>query len=186
MATTVVYHLTRTSNLRSIERNGLRPRGQRKGSFGHNPDLASNPEMVYFAASGTTAGHALIDSLSRATKGVTFTLFRVPVAFLDEGSLYPDEDFLSRHLGRSWWAPSALRDDVLEYQHLWRESLRTGSHTDAIGGSVAHRGVVPWEALTAMSPVVVPRLNDPLARVSQSGPWFDLLRAEQTARRADV
>ena len=181
MAADVVYHLTRTSNLRSIERNGLRPRGQRKGSFGDNPDLSSHAEMVYFAASGTTAGHALIDVLSRATKGVTFTLFRTPLALLDEGSLYPDEDFLSQRLGRSVWTPSALRDDVLGYQHLWRESLRTGSHTDAIGGSVAHRGIVPWGALTAMSPVAVPRLNDPLARLCQSGPWFDLLRAEQKA-----
>jgi hypothetical protein len=181
MPAEVIYHLTRTSNLRSIERNGLRPRGQRKGSFRNDPGLASNPEMVYFAASGTTGGYALIDALSRATKGVTFTLFRVPLALLDEESLYPDEDFLSQRLGRSVWAPSAMHDDVLEHQHLWRESLRTGSHTDAIGGSVAHRGIVPWGTLTAMSPVAVPRLNDPLARAWQSGPWFDLLRAEQEA-----
>lgn len=138
-----LYHGTSEKKLEKIMREGLVPRGRRKGNWETAP---SRGDSVYL----TEGGYAIYFGQA-ATQGERMAVVEVEV---DEDLLLPDEDFLEQSsrkqtdfaflgtnmLDRTLW----FRDNATYFRKHWRDSLErlgTVSHLGDIGAEQITRAI---------------------------------------------
>jgi hypothetical protein len=134
-----LYHGTSSRHLKSILRNGIKPRGLRRGNWGDR--YASRPDHVYL-----TETYAYYYALSATGAKSNPLIIEVDVDRLDEDSLFPDEDSVAQVLSRQTRRPlEEVHRDVVEnldrYRHHAIDSLRWL-------GTLSHKGRIPASAIT--------------------------------------
>lgn len=135
---THLYHGTTTKHLDSILRNGLHPRGRRRGNWDR---YHSRSDMVYLTTA--YAPFFAINSVAEEEKAV---IVEVQTADLNPSALYPDEDFIAQALAHQMQLPldyihKRVRRTLHQYQHHTCDSVHAL-------GNAAHKGVIPPEAIT--------------------------------------
>ena len=135
---THLYHGTTTKHLKSILRNGLRPRGRRKSNWDHYP---SRGDMVYL-----TTAYAPYFAVTQLDEGEQGVIVEVATNKLNATSLYPDEDFIAQALAHQWKMPLGIvhkrvRRTLHNYQHHTADSVQAL-------GNAAHKGEIPLGAIT--------------------------------------
>jgi len=133
-----LYHGTTSSRLASILRDGLKPRGRRKGNWESYP---SRPDMVYL-----TTAYAPFFAIYAVDEGEQGLIVEVDASKLNPTLLYPDEDFIAQALSHQKQMPlevvhRQVRRQLSHYRHHAKDSI------DAMG-NVAHKGAIPKSAIT--------------------------------------
>lgn len=133
-----LYHGTTSSRLTSILRDGLKPRGRRKGNWDQYP---SRPDMVYLTTA--YAPYFAICAVDEQEQGV---IVEVDTSQLDRELLYPDEDFIAQGLAHQRGLPLELihrqvRRELHNYRH------HAGDSITALGNA-AYKGTIPPGAIT--------------------------------------
>lgn len=133
-----LYHGTSYKNLASILKNGIRPRGKRKGNWKEYP---SRPDMVYLT--NAYAPFFAIQSCKGKEKAL---ILELDPLFLDQKSLYPDEDFIAQAIATQQNLSiedvhCSIRETLEEYQHHAVDSLNGL-------GNICHKGIVPLCAIS--------------------------------------
>lgn len=146
-----LYHGTRQRALKSITKDGIHPRGKRKGNWEHS--LESNPRCVYlsvayplyFAMAATNDSHAAI--------------VEVDSDRLDDMDLWPDEDAVEQSsrgqddLPEDWGMVKRTRyyrRRMHFYAGQWAASI------DALG-TCCHKGPIPASAITRVAMIDLER-----------------------------
>jgi len=140
------YHGTLTSNVKSILRSGLRPRGKRK-SHDEYLGMPSYPEFVYLASSPVLAADHITRISERRYGGAPVTILRIDATGLNNRLVYPDEDWLSDEWNSDmcYWPHKEQLAFMRLHQIEWEESLSNIC-------SIAYRGVVKPNLIDA-SPI---------------------------------
>ena len=171
-----LYHGTSSSYLKKILREGLKPRGKRKGNWG---PMASIPEAVYL-----TNAYAIHFARCCAVGRGRYCIVEIDVEKADFWNFIPDEDFLEQALRdnpeyapfmretleeRTAWCREAVQD---RFSHIWEVSLESL-------GNCAHLGPIAPEAITKIALIKHDHplsLNcDPtitLMNYKIMGPWY--------------
>jgi len=131
-----LYHGTSYKNLNSILKNGIRPRGKRKGNWKEYP---SRPDMVYL----TNAYAPFFAIQSSKDKAL---ILELDPAFLNQKSFYPDEDFIAQAIATQQNLSiedvhCGIRENLEDYQHHAVDSLNGL-------GNICHKGTVPLSAIS--------------------------------------
>lgn len=122
-----LYHGTSERYVESILRNGLTPRGNRKGNWAHT--VTSNGRAVYL-----TVAYPLHFAKGCVQGNERLALFEVDTDFLPYDLLAPDEDFLEQATRDDPKSAGGLKDmkertlwfrkrAFVEYKHHWRHSV---------------------------------------------------------------
>jgi hypothetical protein len=137
------YHGTLTSNVESILRSGLRPRGRRKSHDAYL-GIPSNPEFVYLASSPVLAADHITRISERLYGGAPVTILSIDATGLNNRLVYPDEDWLSDEWNSDlrFWPHKEQLAFMRLHQAEWEESLSNIC-------SIAYRGVVKPHLINA-------------------------------------
>jgi hypothetical protein len=151
-----LYHGTNGGYLDHILKAGVRPRGP-SGRTNWKSTVESNPRCVYLT--DCYAPHFAMNAARQRGKNASCAVIEIDTELLDQGNLFPDEDFLeqigrdvdgvpgtmverTRHYRRQQfsydWPCRMLDDSVATW---WQASLL---HL----GTCSHRGVIPPSAIT--------------------------------------
>lgn len=130
-----IYHGTNELHLRSILREGLRPRGSKKGNW---KDYPSRYDMVYLSTA-----YAPYFSLMGMDKPI---VFEVETDKLYEELLHPDEDFIAQTVATAKGVSiksvhEHVRRNIEKYQGTWRMSIDNM-------GTCCYQGRIPLYAIT--------------------------------------
>lgn len=136
----LVYHGTAASNLPSIRKEGIQPRGKRTSNWDKFPSIK---DMVYL--SKVYAPYFATSAVENASTA-TLLIVEVDLDRLAESKLYPDEDFVGQMVASGLKVPvtyvhEAVVKDIKKYRHTWPLSIEKL-------GNVAYRGTVPLKAIT--------------------------------------
>jgi hypothetical protein len=137
-----LYHGTLASLVRSIIREGLKPRGKGR-SHDEYLEMRSMPHLVYLTSSkGVALEHACRIS-ERTAAGAPVALLEIDMDSLSKRLLYPDEDYLSGEWNSDFtdWTLEEQLAFMEDKRNTWKESL-------AMFKTVAYRGVVPAKAIS--------------------------------------
>ena len=130
-----LYHGTSSRHLGSVLKEGLKPRGRKKGNWESFP---SRKDMVYL-----TNAYAPFFAI-QGSKGKEKAL--ILEIDMDLESLYPDEDFIAQALAHQTGRPldevhEEVVADLESYQHLAIDSLQRL-------GNCSHKGVIPADNIS--------------------------------------
>ncbi len=167
-----LYHGTKESSIESILEQGLTPRGTfNDGNYAGF--LASRSDMVYLS-SLCPLQHAV-----RAKGDGRLVVLEIDIDFLSEGRMLPDEDGLlhetllrervPKHLYNFVFASRIGTVNPREQRHRWREILEGG-------GTTAHEGTVPTDAITRYA------LIDPIRALTLIAILGDILNGTRPER----
>jgi hypothetical protein len=137
----VYYHGTLASNVESILREGLRPRGS-SPSHDEYLERPSLPEFVYLTSNPVLAADHIVRVSTRRYDGASATILQIDGG-LDNSLMYPDEDYLDEEWNSDFsdWTYEQQMKFVERHQREWKKSLTT-MHT------IAYRGTVTPELIT--------------------------------------
>lgn len=132
-----LYHGTLLKHLPSIQRDGIRPRGKRKGNWKEYP---SRHDMVYL-----TSAYAPFFAMCANAGGDPLVL-EIDTDILDKTNFYPDEDIISQSISQNEKKPlkevhKQVREHLTAYQQYWQLSLEKI-------GNCCYRGIIPPAAIT--------------------------------------
>lgn len=133
-----LYHGTSSIHLDSILRDGLKPRGRKKGNWESYP---SRSDMVYLSSA-----YAPYFAINSCKKGEKALILEINTSKLEVSNLYPDEDFIVQAIAMNEKQDlddihNDIRDTIENYQHHYLDSL--GGL-----GNVSHMGKVPSGAIS--------------------------------------
>lgn len=133
-----VYHGTSSKNLKTILKNGLKPRGKSKGNWDSFP---SRNDMVYL-----TTAYAPYFAISSCKKMEKALVLEIDLDVLDRTDLYPDEDFVAQVLAHQQNSSiedvhDYVRDNLEHFQHCFEDSLNGL-------GNISHKGIVSPSAVS--------------------------------------
>lgn len=147
-----LYHGTSERHLAAILKDGLKPRGKRKGNWTHT--VESNNEAVYLTnAYALYFADAAVDPNN---KGERLAVIEIDTDRLDKDWLAPDEDWLeqvSRKMNEKHLAPITkpmkyrtrwYRKRLLHFTGHWKDSL------EGLGNCTYH-DVIPPSAITRIA-----------------------------------
>src|SRR5215471_4245135 len=138
-----LYHGTSAKHLNSILKNGLQPRGDKKGVWSHT--VESRPDMVYL-----TTAYPLHFALSAADTRDARLVLELNIHKLNPWRLHPDEDFLTQATRnnrpegcpvQTKRATKWFRKRLTDYNTYWGQSIEGL-------GNCCHLGPVPVNAIT--------------------------------------
>jgi hypothetical protein len=137
-----LYHGTSTRYLEKIMQGGLRPRGRKKGNWGHTVEGSS--DCIYLTVA--YAHHFALESLK--DKRERCVIVEIDTNLLDTHWLVPDEDALAFHNKKD--SNKSLIELSEEYKHRLLEFAGTKAWEASINlmGNCAHFGRIPEEAIT--------------------------------------
>lgn len=131
-----LYHGTSERHLDSILRDGLKPRGRKRGNWTGYPSISGH---VYL-----TAAYAGYFATVAAKKGERALI--VEVCLEDDSRLYPDEDFIAQALAAKANRPiSDYHGEVTRTIAYYRDYAQAS--LDGLGNA-SHRGVIPPLAIS--------------------------------------
>ncbi|MCK9459512.1 MAG: hypothetical protein M0R80_07730 [Proteobacteria bacterium] len=135
-----LYHGTTSRLLKKILADGIRPRGKRKSIWAEYP---SRTDMVYLSTA-----YPLYFAMNAAEDGELSLILEIDSDLLDQGLLYPDEDFVAQvylHQGPPGMELSVVHKHVRrrlkQWRHLWVQSIEGM-------GNCCYRGTIPASAIT--------------------------------------
>jgi len=147
-----LYHGTAERHLPAILRDGLKPRGKRRGNWSHT--IESNPDAVYLTAA--YAIYFAMTATDAADKSDRSVVLEIDTSKLDPFYLVPDEDWLEQ-VSRKQNSPSTApinkpmkyrtkwyRRRLLNYNDYWQDSL------DGLG-NCAYLDTIPAAAITRIA-----------------------------------
>lgn len=180
---THLYHGTTGEVARRALVEGLRPRGETGAASNWEHTVSSNFDLVYL-----TASYAPYFAMTAQPKGIPvedqrWAVLEIDLARLDDGSLFPDEDFLeqgSRDAEMPTWTKGLgldrcktmkdrtvwFRTNIAAFQELWPASIE---HL----GTAAHLGTIPPEAISRVgiftpnreAAAIVQSVSDPMISI---------------------
>lgn len=131
-----LYHGTSERHLDSILRDGLKPRGRKRGNWKSYPSISGH---VYL-----TEAYAGYFATVAAKKGERALI--VEVCLEDDSRLYPDEDFIAQALAAKANRPiDDYHDEVTKTIAYYRDYVQAS--LDGLGNA-SHRGVIPLSAIS--------------------------------------
>jgi hypothetical protein len=131
-----LYHGTSERHLDSILRDGLKPRGRKRGNWKSYPSIAGH---VYL-----TEAYAGYFATVAAKKGERALI--VEACLEDDSRLYPDEDFIAQALAaQNKRSIEVYHDEVVKTIAYYRDYVQAS--LDGLG-NVSHRGVIPPSAIS--------------------------------------
>lgn len=131
-----LYHGTSERHLDSILRDGLKPRGRKRGNWTSYPSISGH---VYL-----TEAYAGYFATVAAKKGERALI--VEVCLEDDSRLYPDEDFIAQALAAKANRPiSDYHDEVTKTIAYYRDYVQAS--LDGLGNA-SHRGAIPPSAIS--------------------------------------
>ena len=131
-----LYHGTSERHLDAILRDGLKPRGRKRGNWKAYPSI---PGHVYL-----TEAYAGYFATVAAKKGERALI--VEVCLEDDSRLYPDEDFIAQALAAQANRPiSDFHDEVKKTIAYYRDYVQAS--LDGLGNA-SHQGVIPPSAIS--------------------------------------
>jgi hypothetical protein len=131
-----LYHGTSERHLGSILRDGIKPRGRKRGNWKPYPSIAGH---VYL-----TEAYAGYFATVAAKKGERALI--VEVCLEDDSRLYPDEDFIAQALAaQNKRSIEVYHDEVVKTIACYRDYVQAS--LDGLG-NVSHRGVIPPPAIS--------------------------------------
>jgi hypothetical protein len=131
-----LYHGTSERHLDSILREGIKPRGRKRGNWKSYPSIAGH---VYL-----TSAYAGYFATVAAKKGERALI--VEVCLEDDSRLYPDEDFIAQALAAGNNRPiDDYHGEVSKTIAYYRDHVQAS--LDGLG-NVSHGGVVPPSAIS--------------------------------------
>ena len=139
-----LYHGTLASQVPSILKDGLRPRGESK-SHDEYMGSASMPHFVYLTSSfGMAVDHAARIS-ERTANGAPISVIEIDSKSLKRKLRYPDEDYLVHEWNSDFldWTLDEQFKFMEDRQDTWEESL-------SMMKTVAYKSVIPAKALTVV------------------------------------
>lgn len=144
-----LYHGTSEAVAKIALKEGLKPRGTRKGNWKHTVD--SRKDAVYM-----TDIYGPYFAYSATKDGQRAAVIEIDLDRLDKGNLIPDEDFLEQAT-RTYQLPGmvatnlTMKQRTLAYRKIaafnkqvWEDSLK---HL----GTVSHLGIIPPDAMTRVA-----------------------------------
>lgn len=145
-----VYHGTCASNLDSILKNGIKPRGRKKGNWESYP---SKKDMVYL-----TVAYAPYFAICSCEKSQTALILEIDLSLLDEDKLYPDEDFVAQVLAyQNNTDIDTYHDHVSNNLDLFKSCYQDS--LDGLG-NISYKGTVPSSSITRYCLVDVKERKD--------------------------
>lgn len=137
----LIYHGTSARHLSRIRRDGIKPRGTRKGNWKHSVD--SNPNAVYL-----TTAYAIYFAACATEPHEKMLVLEIDTDKLNLSLMLPDEDFLAqsyRAVTRDKLSlnqlSAAFREDLFRYQSYWEASIEDL-------GTCCYYDTIPVEAIT--------------------------------------
>lgn len=174
-----LYHGTSARHLEKILKHGIKPRGKKKGNWGHT--VHSHPNAVYL-----TTAYPLYYALT-ATKPKDLheqgVILEIDINKLNPFKLAPDEDFMAqathraaKFAGKSLLEVTEFYRNILErYSQHWDLSLKSM-------GNCCYLDTVPPDAITRYAlignPISWLAYSDPvvgIANFSILGPYYQAL-----------
>lgn len=133
-----LYHGTSSKHLDDILENGIRPRGRRKGNWKEFP---SRKDMVYL-----TNAYAPFFALHGSALGEKALILELDSGKIDEGNLYPDEDFIAQAIAQQKGCGiEDVHDEVRDNLELYRHhAMLSLEHL----GNCSHKGRIPSQAVS--------------------------------------
>jgi len=133
-----LYHGTSSRHLGSVLKEGLKPRGRKKGNWKSFP---SRKDMVYL-----TNAYAPFFAIQGSKGKEKALVLEIDTDLLDFDRLYPDEDFIAQALAYQTKRPldevhEEVKKELEGYQHLAMDSLERL-------GNCSHKGGVPASAIS--------------------------------------
>lgn len=143
-----LYHGTAADYLDAIMRDGLRPRGKRKGNWQHS--VESNPHCVYL-----TRSYGPYFAMSAEGKNGAL-IIEIETARLDQFALLPDEDAVEQATRGHDGIEGSMRYRTKYYRrrmHQFGDGQKWKSSVQVLG-TCCHKGAIsPWAFTRA---VIVP------------------------------
>ena len=131
-----LYHGTSERHLDSILRDGLKPRGRKRGNWTGYPSISGH---VYL-----TEAYAGYFATVAAKKGERALI--VEVCLEDDSRLYPDEDFIAQALAaKEKRTIDDFHDHAVKCIAYYRDYVQAS--LDGLGNA-SHRGVIPLSAIS--------------------------------------
>lgn len=139
----LLYHGTTETVARLALKEGLKPRGRRKGNWESCP---SHPQAVYLT--NAYAGYYAICAIKPGERGA---VIEIDETQLDPCKLAPDEDACEQLMrGRD-----GIKGTMIERTNYYRENLKQfrGQHKTSLRamGTCAHLGKIPASAITRVA-----------------------------------
>ena len=147
-----LYHGTSERHLAAILKDGIKPRGKRRGNWKHTID--SNNKAVYLT--NAYAHYFAWQAVNTEDKAERLVVLEIDTDKLDPSLLAPDEDWLEQVSRRQNDPGVAPIDKSMNYRTRWyrKRLLNFGPHwTDSLEGlgNATYHDVIPVAAITRIA-----------------------------------